>query len=138
MRKEIKVRPGHFLREPLAEKYRPPATRVRTSTWDPRLAEHLATPPSSPYARNSLLPFTPKSVHQRFFGRQCNSPASISNNWRRSVVEALLAKGNVPFTPPPPAVEKVRSLLIELRRMSLTHRRSYQLLTFQRLRRRRR
>ncbi|KAH8984181.1 hypothetical protein EDB86DRAFT_3246753 [Lactarius hatsudake] len=107
MRKEIKVRPGHFLREPLAEKYRPPAARVRTLTWEPRLREYLATPPSL-----SHTPFTPKSVHQRFFGRQCDSPASLTNNWRRSNrsltdVETSLAKGNDPFTPPPPPVEKL-------------------------------
>ncbi|KAH9174397.1 hypothetical protein EDB89DRAFT_2067696 [Lactarius sanguifluus] len=111
MRKEIKVRPGHFLREPLSEKYRPPAARVRTTTWEPRLREYLATPPSSPHT-----PFMPKSVHQRFFGRQCDSPASLTNNWRRSnwsltAVETSLAKGNDPFTPPPPPppVEKVSS-----------------------------
>ncbi|KAH9058242.1 hypothetical protein EDB87DRAFT_1685561 [Lactarius vividus] len=109
MRKEIKVRPGHFLREPFAEKYRPPAARVRTLTWEPRLREYLATPPSLPHT-----PFTPKSVHQRFFGRQCDSPASLTNNWRRSnwslaVVQTSLAKGNDPFTPPPPPppVEKL-------------------------------
>lgn len=119
MRKEIKVRPGRFLKEPLAEKYRPPAARVRTSTWDPRLRELLATPPSSPYACNSSLPFTPMSVHQRLFGRQCNSPASLTNNWRRLsstliVVETPLAKGNDPCTPPPPPAEKVSSSLTRL------------------------
>ena len=125
MRKEIKVRPGHLLREPLAEKYRPPAARVRTSTWDPRLRELLATPPSSPYACNSSLPFTPMSVHRRLFGRQCNSPASLTNNWRRLsstliVVETPLAKGNDPCTPSPPPVEKVSSSLARLRPMILT------------------
>ncbi|KAH9014831.1 hypothetical protein EDB84DRAFT_808352 [Lactarius hengduanensis] len=110
MRKEIKVRPGHFLREPLAEKYRPPAARVRTLTWEPRLREYLATPPSLPHT-----PFTPKSVHQRFFGRQCDSPASLTNNWRRSNwsltdVETSLAKGNDPFTPPPPPPPPVEKL----------------------------
>ncbi|KAI9441810.1 hypothetical protein H4582DRAFT_1935172 [Lactarius indigo] len=104
MRKEIKVRPGHILREPLAEKYRPPAARVRTLTWEPHLREYLATPPSSLHA-----PITPMSVHQRFFasGHQCDSPGSLSNNWRRpnwslTVVEASLGKGNAPFTPVPP------------------------------------
>ncbi|KAF8267486.1 hypothetical protein EI94DRAFT_1700980 [Lactarius quietus] len=105
MRKEIKVRPGHFWRETLAEKYRPPAARVRTSTWDPRLRDLLATPPSTPTC-NSPLPFTPKNVHQRIFGRQCNSPATLANNWRRlstTVVETPLAEGN----DPPPQVERL-------------------------------
>ena len=122
MRKEIKVRPGHFLREPLAEKYRLPATRVRTSTWDPRLRELWATPPSSPYACNSL-PFTPMSVGQRLFGRQCNSPASLAHDWRRLSSTSTVvgtppqAKGNDACTP---LVEKVSSPLAKLRPMSST------------------
>jgi hypothetical protein len=124
MRKEIKVRPGHFLREPLAEKYRPPPARVRTLTWDPRLRELLATPLSSPSACNSSLPFTPKSVHQRLFGRQSNSPASLNDNWRRfsptlTFVETQLAKGNDPCTAPPSPVEKVSLSPVIVRPMSL-------------------
>ena len=123
MRKEIKVRPGHFLREPLAEKYLPPPARLRTSTWDPRLRELLATPLSSPSACNSSLPFTPENVHQRFFGRQYSSPTSLNNTWRRfsptlTFVETSLAKENDPCMAVPP-VKKVSSSLIIVRRMSL-------------------
>ena len=124
MRKEIKVRPGHFLREPLAEKYLPPPARLRTSTWDPRLRELLATPLSSPSACNSTLPFTPENVHQRLFGRQYNSPASLNNTWRRfgptlTFVETPLAKENDPCTAALPLVKKASSSsLIIVQRMS--------------------
>ena len=125
MRREIKVRPGHFLREPLAEKYLPPPARLRTSTWDPRLRELLATPLPPPSACNSTLPFTPENVHQRLFGRQYNSPASLNNTWRRfgptlTFMETPLAKENDPCTAPLPLVKKVNSSsLIIVRRMSL-------------------
>ncbi len=83
LRKEIRVRPGHALREPLVEKYRPPAVRRRTSTWDPNLREYTGSPFSSPHLRDSPLPSTPNGIQQRLFVHN-NSPASLSDNWRRS------------------------------------------------------
>ena len=118
MRKEIKVRPGHFLREPLVEKYRPPAARARTVTWDPRLHERFVSPPSSPYARDSPLNFTPKSMlRHRLFVRQGNSPACHSVNWRRSsssptIIETPPAAEKAALTPPPTEA-KLSPLVIE-------------------------
>jgi hypothetical protein len=81
LRREIRVRPGHTPREPLAEKYRPPAARRRTSTWDPHLRECMEPPSTSPGPHDFLLPLTPKGMRQQ---RHNNSPAALSDNWRRS------------------------------------------------------
>jgi len=82
MRKEIRLRPGHSLRESFAEKYLPPAARRRTSTWSPLLCENSASTPASPHRGDSPLPSTPSS-RQRPFVRHSNSPACLSDNWRR-------------------------------------------------------
>jgi hypothetical protein len=82
MRKEIRLRPGHSLRESFAEKYLPPAARRRTSTWSPLLCENSASAPESPHSGDSPLPSTPSS-RQRPFVRHNNSPACLSDNWRR-------------------------------------------------------
>jgi hypothetical protein len=108
-RREIKVRPGHFLRGPLAEKYRPPAARARTLTWDPRLHECFPSPPSSPHVLDSPLHSTPKTIpRHRFFLRQGNSSACQSDNWRRSSYSPTIV-GSPPelekAAPTPPLVE---------------------------------
>lgn len=82
MRKEIRLRPGHSLRESFAEKYLPPAARRRTSTWSPLLCENSAPTPASLHRGDSPLPSTPNS-RQRPFVRHGNSPACLSDNWRR-------------------------------------------------------
>jgi hypothetical protein len=100
MRKEIKVRPSHFLRGPLIEKYRPPAARARTLTWDPSLHERSTSLPSSPHGCDPPLHFTPKNtLRHRLFLRQGNSPACQSDDWRRpsdgwTGVETLPASEN--------------------------------------------
>ncbi|KAI0253700.1 hypothetical protein BJV78DRAFT_161691 [Lactifluus subvellereus] len=125
MRKEIKVRGGHFLREPLVEKYRPPAARARTLTWDPCLHERFASPPSSPQARDSPLNSTPKSIlRHRLFVRQGNSPACHSVNWRRSSSNPTMV-GTLPTaekaTPIPPLMEvKLSSSVIETHERTLS------------------
>ncbi|KAI9507124.1 hypothetical protein F5148DRAFT_151712 [Russula earlei] len=79
--KDIKARPGHSLREPLAEKYCPPAARRRTSTWHSGFCEDSASPPSSLHLPNSLLPPTP--ISQRRFVHH-DSPAGLSDSWHRT------------------------------------------------------
>ncbi|KAH9981555.1 hypothetical protein BJV74DRAFT_854869 [Russula compacta] len=109
IRKEIRVRPGHFLREPFAEKYRPPAARRRTLTWDPHLHEYSTSPSSSPPLHGSPLLLTPKGKSQRLFGRHSNSPACQSDNWRRSYPGPSVA-GMPPTTALPlPSVKEVKS-----------------------------
>jgi hypothetical protein len=98
LRREIRVRPGHTLREPLAEKYRPPAARRRTSTWDPRMHKCTESPSASPHPHDFLLSFTPKGMRQPLFVRH-NSPAALSDNWRRSS-----SSPTVEGTPPIPAL----------------------------------
>ncbi|KAH9976369.1 hypothetical protein BGW80DRAFT_915744 [Lactifluus volemus] len=106
MRKEIKVRPGHFLRGPLVEKYRPPAARARTLTWDPSLHERSTSLPSSPHGCDPPLHFTPKNtLRHRFSLRPGNSPACQSDDWRRpsdslTGVEILPASENRTLTLP--------------------------------------
>ena len=94
-RREIRVRPGHVLREPLAEKYRPPAARRRTLTWDPYLREHMGSPSSSPHLHS--LSLTPKGTRQQLFVRHNNSPASLSDNWRWSS-SGPIVEGTPPTT----------------------------------------
>ncbi|KAI0291263.1 hypothetical protein BC826DRAFT_1106021 [Russula brevipes] len=112
VRKEIRIRPGHSMREPLAEKYLPPARR-RTSTWDPRWREYLASPPSSPHPHDSPPPMTPKSMRPRLFARHNNSPAALSDNWRRSNSGLTLT---LEGTPPPKEVN-VPPVVVETNEM---------------------
>ncbi|KAN0109906.1 hypothetical protein V8E52_008867 [Russula decolorans] len=104
LRKEIRVRPGYALREPLVEKYRPPAMRRRTSTWDPHLREYPESPLSSPHLRDSLLPSTPNGIQQRLFVPHDNSPASLSDNWRQSS-SGLTVEGTSPTSLTLPSME---------------------------------
>lgn len=104
LRKELRVRPGYALREPPVEKYRPPAMRRRTLTWDPQLRECPGSPLSSPHVCDSLLPSTPDGMRQRLFVLHDNSPASLSDNWRQSS-SGLTVEGTSPTSLTLPSME---------------------------------
>lgn len=111
LRKEIRVRPGHALREPLVEKYRPPAMRRRTSTWDPHLCEYPGSPLSSPHISDSPPPSTPNNMRQRLFVCHDNSPASLCDNWRLSS-SGLTVEGTSPTSFTPLSVEAKLSSVV--------------------------
>ncbi|KAI0301761.1 hypothetical protein B0F90DRAFT_1717580 [Multifurca ochricompacta] len=113
MRKEIRVRPGHPLREPLAEKYRPPAARRRTPTWGSFVHEVSASPPPSPYGRAFPSQVTPVSMRQKCFLRQGNSPACLSDNWRRS-------SSSLTMIGTPSATEKVAPMGLPTERVNMS------------------
>lgn len=113
IRREIRVRPGHFLREPFAEKYRPPAARRRTLTWDPRLHEYSTSPSSSPLLHGSPLLLTPKGKSQRMFGRHSNSLACQSDNWRRSSPGPSVAGMPLATALPLPSVKELSQATVE-------------------------
>ncbi|KAH9959120.1 hypothetical protein BC827DRAFT_528106 [Russula dissimulans] len=98
IQKEIRIRAGRSLREPLAERYRYPAARRRIPTWDPGSHEYSESLPSPSYLADSPVPFTPKNIRQRRFVHPNNFPASFSDNWRRQTTPGLTVEGSPSVT----------------------------------------
>ena len=107
----IRVRPGHALREPLTEKYLPPAARWRTSTWDPQLHEH-GSPTSSPPLHDSPLPLTPRGMRQQLYVCHNNSPVSPSDNLRQSSSGPIVEGTPSTIALPLPSIETKLSLVV--------------------------